>query len=543
MAIGISFTEPGVYSQFKPQTVLPVLPGGIRVAALVGDGRQTNVVSGETITRSSTPGGSDALAHTATVLGSQIIDEDQVTYYLTTDYTLSSGSVSWSPSSAASLTGTVSQTYNGLVGLTFKFTVGNGSEQTITFLNGDFVSPTAATATEVAAAITARGTGVSSSVSSNKVVVATSATSNTSLLIGNGTANSILGFSEGSLVLTPREPASGKKYTVSYEYAKVSADYSVRFFFNMNDVVAQHGDVSTSNTLSLGAEIVFQQGASAVALVQIDPADGSTLQQFQKAIDKLSTVKGINIVVPLSTNPTLQGYLKSHVETASSLTERKERTGIMGLSGSPSITTVLTYASSLATKRIALVYPPSCTRYVGTNTTVSTLDGSFIAAAVAGIRTSRNYDVADPLTRKSLTGFDGVPDTLLRAQKNQLSNGGVMVIETKGTIPYVRLQTTTDPTVSYNKEFSVVETIDFVGASCRDLLEAIFIGQKILADTPSQIKSTISAILQDLVGRQIIVGFSNVIATIDGSDPTQINVSFQVAPVNPLNYVLITFTI
>jgi hypothetical protein len=547
MAIANVYVEPGVFSQFKPSTALPVLPGGVRVAALVGAGRQTNLVNGEVITRGVSADGADVLANTAVALGSSIVDEDFVTYALGVDYQLgtggNAGKVDWSLNGDASVTGTIAETYNDLVGKTFKISVNGGVEQSYTFVSGDFVITTAATAAEVATALSTNLTGISATVVTAKVKVATVAVNNASLLISNGTSNSILGFTDGALVTGPKEPAAGKNYSVDYEYAKVAADYAVRFFFNMDDIVKEHGEVNTTNTLSLGSEIVFQHGASAVALVQVNPADGAVPQQFRKAIDKLASVKGINIVVPLSTDTTLFSYISNHVNTSSALTERKERTAIVGLSGSPSVSTVMAQAQALNNKRMVLVYPPSATRFVGTNTTESTLDGSFLAAALAGIRTSTSFDVAEPLTRKEIVGFNNIPDTLLRSEKNQLGSAGVCVIETVSGIFRVRQGLTTKVTTVDSREYSVVEIIDFVGVSMRDLLEAIFIGQKILADTPSQIRSTINAVLNDLVSREIIVSFKDIQASINNIDPTQIDVQFKIAPVFPLNYILITFSL
>lgn len=436
------FTEPGAYSQFQPSTILPVVPGGIRTVALIGAGRATNLVKGEQVTRGVTPGGTDALAHTATVLGATITDENFVTYTLTTDYLLTGGAVVWSPSGA--------------------------------------------------------------------------------------------------------EPAAGVKYFVDYEYAKATADYTPQFYFNMSDITNTFGDISTANTLSLGAEIVFQQGCSAVCLAQLNVADGASLAQYQAALNRLKAINGINIVVPLSTEAAITGLsaaVKSHVDYESSLLERKERIAIMGLGGTPTISAIVSQAQGLDDKRMSLVYPPSCTRFVGANATVSTLDGSFLAAAVAGVRTSTAFDVAEPLTRKEVTGFVSIPDTLLRVEKNQLSGNGVIVIETVSAIPRVRYGTTTDISTVDSREISVVETVDYVGVSMRELLETIFIGQKILAQTPSQIRSTMTAVLTNLVQKELIVSFTNVQASVDSLDPTQINCSFSISPVFPLNWILITFSI
>ncbi len=546
MAILNQPTEPGVFSQFRPTTTFPVLPGGVRVVALVGKGRETNLVQGEVVTKGSL-NAVDTLANTAVVIGDTVIDEDFNQYKLDVDYQLTTGQVDWSITTPVTVTGTLTETFD-LSGndKEIKITIadaGGGVEQSHTFVDAEFVAPAAATADEIKDVITAQFLGLTATNDAGAIKLTTDNGDNTSLLIGDGNANVILGFTDGTFLETPREPAPAKTYQIDYSFAKVSDDYVPRFFFNMTDVVNEHGEVSDTNKLSLGAEIVFQQGASAVALIQIDPADGAEVTQFRNAIDKLLTVEDINIVVPLSPNPSLFSFLETHVNLASSVTERKERTGIVGLEGSPDVTTVGNFAEALADKRMVLVYPPSAVRFVGTNQTASTLDGSFIAAAIAGIRTSREFDVADPLTRKELTGFESIEDTLLRTEKNLLTSKGVLVIDTVSTIPRVRHGVTTDPTTVENREYSVVEIIDFVGVSSRELLEAIYIGQKILVDTPSQVRSTINAILSDLVSREIIVDFKDIQSSINNLDPTQIDVSFAIRPVFPLNFIFITFSL
>jgi hypothetical protein len=547
MAINNIFTEPGVFSQFKPVRTFPVLPGGVRVAALVGAGRTTNIVNGEVVTKGAEDA-ADNLAHVATSLGATIVDEDFVTYNITTDYVLTGGDVAWSPAAVAFVVGTIDETFDMSVSRILKLTVAGGVEQSVDISDvgagsGDYADPANATAAEVAAVIAAEFTGVTALDSSGKVRIETTADNNSSLLIGDGTANAVLGLTDGTLQSTPREPAPGKTYSVSYEYAKAPADYAPRFFFNMSDVQAEHGDVSTTNTLSLGAEIVFEQGASAVALVQIDPADGSLSNQFRKAIDKLAPVNDINIIVALSTDTTLHSYLKTHCATTSSITERKERTTVVAMPATPTVASLSAQATALADKRVVLVSAYSATRFVGTNLNASTLDGSFVAAAIAGVRTSRTFDVAEPLTRKEIVGFEDLTDPWMRTEKVLLLSKGVMVIENLNGVHRVMQQVTTDTSTRENNEYSVVETIDFVGANMRKILENIFIGQKILAGTPSQVRSTVATVLNNLVTSELIVEFRDIQAEVDNGDPTQINVSFQIRPVFPLNFILITFSL
>src|SRR5579863_1500720 len=86
---------PGVFSQVQQQ-LLASVTGGIRVAAYIGTGRLTNLVTGEPVTRGS--GNNDALAHTATVLdGTTITDQNYATYVAGFDYSATpvSGGIGW----------------------------------------------------------------------------------------------------------------------------------------------------------------------------------------------------------------------------------------------------------------------------------------------------------------------------------------------------------------------------------------------------------------------------------------------------------------
>ena len=550
-----SYQVPGVYSS-QQQALTPVIPGGVRVVALIGSVAPTISVTNEFIIHGTYPNAVDALLHTAVSLAATITDSNLVAYVLNTDYQLgtggNAGKADWGLSGAVSFTSTIHDTYNGLVGKSIIITVGSGSIQTYTFVTGDFVAPTAATALEVVTAINANISGLTCVVATsggfNYVKIATTATKNTSLLIGAGTANSTLGFSTSSFAKTPQEPATGVTYLVSYTYDKVVAtDYQPFLAFSMQDVVNYAGPLSTVSsvdltplyTLPVAAQIAINNGASVLYLVGLDGV-GSSLTQFQTAINKLQTVN-CNIVVPISTDPSVWSYLKSQVDSLSTTTERKERTAYVGTS-STTITTVTSQAAALADKRVLLCYNHQPTFFIGTAANVSTLDGSYIAAAIAGVRTNPAFDVATPLTRKAIAGFATFPDTLLQSQKNLLASQGVLVITNpNGSNPLVMDGTSTLRDTVDDEEVSVTEATDFVIQTVRTLLEAIFVGQKVLADTPSQIVTTTSAILADFVNSQIIEDFSGISAHVDSGDPSQVDLSFTILSVYELKYVFIKF--
>lgn len=528
--------EPGVFAQFESSTTAPLSIGGLRILALVGSGLTNANVLGESVTKGTT-NSIDSLAVAAASLPSTIVDENFVSYSLGTDYQLTSGDVDWSLANPAIQLGSQVGTSFAVNGLTLEvYLAGSGTPESVTFSGTNPVSIASVVAQLGMSGLTA------SSVGGTQVQIQTTATDNTSLRIGAGTANGVLGFTEGIITYSSQEPLPGVKYSLSYTRAKTSADYVPATFFDLPSVVSAYGPVSTSNSISLAAMLAFQNGASAVMGMQLNPSDGATLTQFQKALDKLRSVD-LNIIVPLSTDTNLYAYVKAHVDNMSSLQEQRFRTALVGLGGTPSISEIKALAAGLKDRRVALVYPPSATVLIPGDSAASTVDGSYIAAAIGGIRVNPAFDVAEPLLRKQVVGFASIQDTLLRTQKNVIANSGVMIVENQNGVARVRDGLTTDLTTADSSEYSVTEILDFVSITTRTFLDAAFIGTKFLNDTPKLMSASLEIILQSMVEGKILTGQSNIRVVRNQQDPRQIDVSFLVAPVFGVKYILISFTI
>jgi hypothetical protein len=379
------------------------------------------------------------------------------------------------------------------------------------------------------------------------VKVATIATSNSSLYIGTGTSNSILGFTAGSYVQTPDAPAAGVEYFVTYEYAKVTADYTPKFYFTLQAVTNDYGPVSTTTSISNGASLAFQNGASIVCVCQENPADGSPVSQVQSALNKLLATPNIWIVVSLEggSNPQLLSAIKQHVDTASSTINKLERRAIVGFDETVTTftdTNMLNYAASTDDERVVLLNSSTVVNmeFVGTATTATQVGSQYVAAALAGVRCNPAFDVAQPMTREVISGFASISNTLTQAEKSLLINQGVCVIDVVSGVPKVLFGTTTDfATVAAQLE-QVTEIADFCVQSLRGLLDPIFIGQKLLANTPSQVQTVVSAILQSIQQSNIIVAFTTPVVTVDISDPTRIDISVGIQPTLEIDVIFIT---
>ena len=92
-------------------------------------------------------------------------------------------------------------------------------------------------------------------------------------------------------------------------------------------------------------------------------------------------------------------------------------------------------------------------------------------------------------------------------------------------------------------EPSVVQSKDYIGRTIRNLLDEAYIGQKNIPAIRANIEGTTKNILTSMVQAQIINGFRGLTVTTDPVEPRAVNVSFEVAPVFPINYILITFSL
>ena len=172
------------------------------------------------------------------------------------------------------------------------------------------------------------------------------------------------------------------------------------------------------------------------------------------------------------------------------------------------------------------------------------LDGQYLAACGAGLLAGIPY-LPTPLTRKNLVGFDIEKDHKYTIdQLNLLGDGGLTVVEplsSGGRIVYGI--TTVQSGNPVEEEPSVVRIRDYVAQSTRTVLDERFVGGVIDDQTVDNVMKVTRGILESLVTQRIITAYQNVTAKVDPIEPRQINVGFDIAPVFPLNWVFITFSI
>jgi len=170
-----------------------------------------------------------------------------------------------------------------------------------------------------------------------------------------------------------------------------------------------------------------------------------------------------------------------------------------------------------------------------------------VAATLAGILSSQPVNLG--LTRKVIGGFAGIPNnvlmTMTQPYKNQLSAAGVCVIEpAPGTgALWVRHGTTTDPTNTVTREFSLVRCGTPSSRSSRAPTTRLGSSVTRYLHILDIITSLATAALEYLMAQNIIAGYTSPSVVQDPNSPDVVNVTFGYSPEYPLNIINVQYSI
>tara|TARA_B100000745_G_scaffold300447_1_gene254464 strand:- start:8715 stop:10583 length:1869 start_codon:yes stop_codon:yes gene_type:complete len=346
------------------------------------------------------------------------------------------------------------------------------------------------------------------------------------------------------------EPDVGDVYYISYTYQKT--DFDAKVFNSYSDVVAEYGELSPENKITLAAFLAFANGATQIAAKQVQKATGDTdaaSATYLTAIDSLRKPIARRykpaFVVPLSTDTTVINFVKTHCLTQSSPRWRQERIGVFGFAQGTTPEVAQAYAESLGSELMWPIYPDSCvvalTDEFGTEVE-HIVDGSFMAAAVVGSIVSPAYDVASPLTHRQIVGIKRLVREMDELEKDKTAQAGITVLEDLDPNLRIRQAFTSRMSDVLRREPTVITTDHQVRQSMRAAL-AQFIGVKYLGGILGDIERVAKATLTGLVRSEIISSFTQVRATPDATDPSAVQLTLTYVPVFPLNYIVVTFTL
>lgn len=348
-----------------------------------------------------------------------------------------------------------------------------------------------------------------------------------------------------------REPSIGQVYYI--DIVRNKSAFGTAIFNSISDVVAEFGEISTENTLSMASYFAFLNGSTQIALHQVPLLDGQsdlTTSQVLQAIEDVEgeILSGVDpsLIVPLvPANDLILNALSRHCDIQSSLRFRSERTAIMGFNAGTLPSEAQRLANLTRNARVRLVYPEIVSSTITNTQGVSQtllLDGRYLAVAVASATTTGSIDVATPWTNLSLRGFNSLSRNLDAVEANLTAQNGVTVLQQRGNQIVIRQGLTTDMSSVLTKTPTVMQIADEVHRQARNLLGG-YIGNKFLPSVIPQIEGRVNALFKDLTQQQIIDSFSGVSVSVDPEDPTSLLVEAFYKPIFPLLYIQFTFNI
>lgn len=346
------------------------------------------------------------------------------------------------------------------------------------------------------------------------------------------------------------EPAIGDFYFITYNYMK--QDFSTRLFQQFKTIEANFGPLSTENRVTLAAYLAILNGAVLVGIKQVlkvPNTNQASAADFITAIGELSIPLPGNIkpdiLVPLSTDTSVYSFLLQHCETQSNIRNQSERMGFIGFASGTSPTSAQTIAKGLQSNRIIACYPDSAviTLQNELGETYETLvDGTFIAAAMAGAVASPAVDVATPYTRRQVQGFTRLPRILDPIVSNQTAVSGITLFEDLDPIVRVRQGLTTNMSSILTRLPTVTQISDYVQQQSRSALDT-FVGTKFLSSRTNEVEVSMTTLFKTLIQAEIVGAVTGISASIDPEDPTILRFEAFYQPIFPLLYLVLTFNL
>lgn len=349
-------------------------------------------------------------------------------------------------------------------------------------------------------------------------------------------------------------PNVGEFYYVTFTVAKTAADMALQIFNNETDAYTAYGQPSVVNRLSLGISLMVQNGAKVFGAIQVPKQTGQNTASDADFISAIQTLtinlpgynKKADVIVPLSTSPTVHQFLSRQLTTQANVRNKGEAIGFVGYSQYTTSSQAITNAIGLSNPRmIAIGNPVAGIQITNTQTGVAreySVSGEFMAAAMVGLEVNPANDVATSLTLQDLVGFSRLliryDDTTMNLMASQ---GLVLLTDNSGALS-IRHYKSTDPSNPITSEPTCTTITDYVRQSFRSDLQQ-FIGRKLVDSLVNDITAVCNARLRSLVSNEIITNYKNLSVVLDPNDPTTVDVTVTFKPMFSLLYISVTFTV
>lgn len=192
-------------------------------------------------------------------------------------------------------------------------------------------------------------------------------------------------------------------------------------------------------------------------------------------------------------------------------------------------------ASTLNSSRAVLAYPGIYSKSSGNKLLPSYFTAALIAGRVAGVPVSEpitfDYFNLVSLERDLLAGDPEIDDLISSgvAVLEKVQNGGIRLVQ--GITTYTSANNT------LYREISVRRGADNLSSVMRKTMEDTFVGKKGLRATKSAVETKAIDVLEQAIKDGEITAYRNIMVKFQG---TVVSVDYEVAPVEPINFVLVT---
>lgn len=257
--------------------------------------------------------------------------------------------------------------------------------------------------------------------------------------------------------------------------------------------------------------------------------------------DKFELIQGQDayIIVPLTGDEAIHNECAVFTSQMTN-DERHEMRGVYGGNLGETPDQAVNRAVTLNSSHAHLVYPGVSRTFTDGSTEM--LAPYFTAAIVAGRMSGR--EIGEPITLDSVN-ITGVERVLTSTELEKLLEAGVTPIEysqqvtSKGYRISQGLTTYQDTVNPALRESSISEIQDFLNMELREKLEAMFVGKKGTASSPSVIRTTVQSFLDQKVRDNVIIEYDEVSVNVvlEGG---VVYVNYAVMPAFGINYVLIS---
>lgn len=241
-----------------------------------------------------------------------------------------------------------------------------------------------------------------------------------------------------------------------------------------------------------------------------------------------------DVLVVLNSSPSIHAEALQHVGDME-LRQQKQVLFTGGGTGE-TIQAVKQRAARLNNSRAVLAYPGIYHKSVGNGRALPAyFTGALIAGRVCGVDASEpitfDYFNLIGLENKLLAGDPEVDDLISAgvATLEMVQNGSVRLVQ--GITTYISANNT------LYREISVRRGADKLSENVRKALEDTFVGKKGLSTTASSVATVVTDVLDQAIRDEQITAYRNIIVRFVG---TAIYVDYEVAPVQPINFILVT---